>query len=41
VATRNEHAFAQAKFTPKGVEWVAGLWGKHKARQAQEAGVQA
>lgn len=40
-APRNEHAYAQAKFTPKGVEWVAGLWGKHKARQAQEAGVQA
>ena len=40
-APRNEHAYAQAKFTPKGVEWVAGLWGSHKARQAQEAGVQA
>ncbi|WP_182286503.1 phage antirepressor KilAC domain-containing protein [Comamonas testosteroni] len=41
VATANEHAFNTTKFTPKGVEWVAGLWGKHKARQAQEAGVQA
>ncbi|MDH1336810.1 phage antirepressor KilAC domain-containing protein [Comamonas thiooxydans] len=35
-APRNEHAYAQAKFTPKGVEWVAGLWGSHKARLAQE-----
>lgn len=35
-APRNEHAYAQAKFTPKGVEWVAGLWGSHKARMAQE-----
>ncbi len=32
----NEHAYAQAKFTPKGVEWIAGLWGTHKARLAQE-----
>ncbi|UUC95572.1 phage antirepressor KilAC domain-containing protein [Comamonas sp. C11] len=41
VSQVNEHAFNTTKFTPKGVEWVAGLWGKHKARQAQEAGVQA
>ncbi|UBQ43402.1 phage antirepressor KilAC domain-containing protein [Comamonas thiooxydans] len=40
-APRNEHAYAQAKFTPKGVEWVAGLWGKHKARLAQDSGVTA
>lgn len=26
------HAFNQAKFTPKGVEWIAGEWGKHNAR---------
>lgn len=31
-----DHAYAQAKFTPKGVEWIAGLWGSHKARMAQE-----
>ena len=37
----NEHAYAQAKFTPKGVEWVAGLWDKHKAALALESGVQA
>lgn len=30
------HAFVHYKFTPKGVEWVAGLWGSHKARLAQE-----
>lgn len=24
------HAFNQAKFTPKGVEWIAGEWGKWK-----------
>ena len=35
----NEHAYAQAKFTPKGVEWIAGLWGKHKAALALEGGV--
>lgn len=23
------HAFNQAKFTPKGVTWVAGLWAQH------------
>ena len=40
-APRNEHAYAQAKFTPKGVEWIAGLWGQHKAALALEGGVQA
>lgn len=37
-APRNEHAYAQAKFTPKGVEWIAGLWGQHKASLALEGG---
>lgn len=41
VATANDHAFNTTKFTPKGVEWVAGLWGKHKAALALESGVQA
>lgn len=36
VARANEHAFSTTKFTPKGVEWVAGLWGQYKARMAQE-----
>lgn len=26
----NGHAFNQAKFTPKGVTWVAGLWAQYK-----------
>lgn len=37
-AKLTDHAYAQAKFTPKGVEWIAGLWGQHKARLAQEGG---
>jgi len=38
VARANEHAFNTTKFTPKGVQWIAGLWGQHKARLAQEGG---
>lgn len=30
--TANEHAYTQAKFTPKGVEWIAGEWAKHKIK---------
>ncbi|CAM4268463.1 phage antirepressor KilAC domain-containing protein [Comamonas aquatilis] len=41
VASANDHAFNTTKFTPKGVEWVAGLWGKHKAALALDSGVQA
>lgn len=26
---RNDHAFTQSKFTPKGVQWIAGLWAAH------------
>ena len=26
------HAFNEAKFTPKGIEWVAGLWAVHCLR---------
>ncbi|QMV32481.1 anti-repressor Ant [Ralstonia phage Claudette] len=26
VSTSSTHVYAQAKFTPKGVQWVAGLW---------------
>lgn len=32
------HAYVHYKFTPKGVEWIAGLWGKHKVQLAQEGG---
>lgn len=28
--TKGEHAFNQAKFTPKGVGWIAGEWAKHQ-----------
>lgn len=28
------HAFNSAKFTAKGVEWVAGEWAKHKIKEA-------
>lgn len=28
--TANEHAFTQAKFTAKGVKWVAGEWAKYQ-----------
>lgn len=27
--TNGEHAFNQARFTSKGVEWIAGLWAVH------------
>jgi len=40
VAQANEHAFNTTKFTPKGVNWVAGLWGQHQARLAQEGAQQ-
>ena len=34
-----DHAFTQARFTPKGVNWVAGEWAKHQLALAtgQEA----
>lgn len=31
---RNNHAFAQARFTPKGVQWIAGLWASHSMQEA-------
>ena len=33
---QNQHAFRQARFTAKGVEWVAGLWAGY-LRHKQEA----
>jgi len=27
-----EHAYTQAKFTPKGINWVAGLWAVHNLK---------
>jgi prophage antirepressor-like protein len=32
-AADNGHAFTSSRFTPKGVEWVAGEWGKRMALQ--------
>lgn len=36
VATANEHAFNTTLFTPKGVEWVAGEWGKRQVAKRAE-----
>lgn len=30
-----QNAFSQARFTPKGVEWIADLWMQHQVRQKQ------
>lgn len=30
VATATEHAYTTTKFTPKGVEWIAGEWAKYQ-----------
>lgn len=32
--TANEHAFTQAKFTAKGVKWIAGEWAKYQLEVA-------
>ncbi|WP_333907482.1 phage antirepressor KilAC domain-containing protein [Delftia acidovorans] len=37
VATNSEHAFNTTKFTPKGVNWIAGEWAKHQVAARQEA----
>lgn len=39
-AQHSDHAYTQAKFTSKGVTWIAGLWGQHQARLAQEGAQQ-
>ncbi|WP_270692870.1 MULTISPECIES: phage antirepressor KilAC domain-containing protein [unclassified Aeromonas] len=33
-AERNNYAFAKTVFTPKGVQWIAGEWGKYQAEKA-------
>ncbi|UQY42577.1 phage antirepressor KilAC domain-containing protein [Mixta hanseatica] len=33
----NQHAFSQARFTAKGVKWVASLWAGHIASQPKGA----
>lgn len=32
--TANEHAYNTSRFTPKGVEWIAGLWAVHNLKQS-------
>lgn len=34
------HAFNSARFTPKGVTWIAGEWAKHQVAQRQRAGAE-
>jgi len=33
VARHNEHAYTSAKFTAKGLEWIAGEWAKHQLKK--------
>lgn len=33
----NQHAFRQARFTPKGIQWVAGLWADHLRKKQENA----
>lgn len=37
-AKNSSHAYNAARFTPKGVTWVAGEWAKWQLRQKQQAG---
>ena len=42
-AEQNNYAFTKTVFTPKGVQWIAGEWGKHQAEKelnCQETGSQ-
>ena len=31
----NGHAFNTAKFTPKGIEWIAGKWAQHQIKESE------
>ena len=33
IAEVNEHAYTTTKFTPKGIDWIAGEWARHQLRQ--------
>ncbi len=33
----NNHAFTQARFTPKGVKWIGGLWAEYLAKKGHAA----
>jgi anti-repressor protein len=37
VSNHSEHAYNHMTFTPKGVTWIAGEWGKHIAELNQQA----
>lgn len=37
VALANEHAYTTAKFTAKGVQWIAGEWGKYQLACSDQA----
>lgn len=37
IAQANEHAYNDCKFTPKGIEWIAGEWAKYRLRESVEA----
>ena len=34
-AQNSEHVFNEAKFTPKGVNWIAGLWAQHNIKSGE------
>lgn len=34
-SSHSDHVYNEAKFTPKGVAWLAGLWAQHKLRNAE------
>lgn len=33
----NLHAFRQARFTPKGIQWIAGLWADYQRKKQENA----
>lgn len=35
VNQHNDHAYSSSLFTPKGVEWIAGEWGKYKLEMSE------
>ncbi|WP_145522803.1 phage antirepressor KilAC domain-containing protein [Yersinia bercovieri] len=35
--TVNNHAFTQARFTPKGVKWIGGLWAEYLVKKGHAA----
>lgn len=34
-SSHSDHVYNEAKFTPKGVAWLAGLWARHNLRNAE------